>query len=125
GRGRGTSGGARCSRASRPSKNGGRGRTSTFRSGGAPALLGGGRARQRALPGRARRPGASARARRRERRPGVSGGSASAGAHSVVAGVVLDLGEPKDFEDRRDVIAEPAAPPPLEPVPAADGIAGR
>src|SRR5215472_8924512 len=48
-----------------------------------------------------------------------------AGAHPVVAGVVLDLGQAQHLEDRRHVVAEPAAKPLLRAVPAAHRVAGR
>ena len=60
-----------------------------------------------------------------ERRPVMEGRPGSEGAHPVVAGVVLDLGEPQRLQDRRHVVAEPAAQPLLQAVPAADRVAGR
>src|SRR5437879_4103754 len=46
-------------------------------------------------------------------------------AHPVVLRVVLHLGQPKRFEQRRHVHAKAAAQPFLHPVPAADRILGR
>ena len=45
-------------------------------------------------------------------------------SHPVVARVVLDLGAAECRQHRRHVDAEPAAQALLQPVPAADGIAG-
>jgi len=44
------------------------------------------------------------------------------GAHPVVAGVVLDVGQAECFQDRRDVVTEAAAQPLLQAVPAANGV---
>jgi len=45
-------------------------------------------------------------------------------AHAVVAGVVLELGEPERLHQRWHVHREPPAQPLLQAVPAADGIGG-
>ena len=46
-------------------------------------------------------------------------------AHPVVAGVVLDLGQPERLHHRRHVHPEPTAQPLLESVPPADRVLGR
>src|ERR1700730_1129701 len=48
-----------------------------------------------------------------------------AGPHTVIAGVVLDLGQAQRFHDRRDVVAEPAAEPLLQAVPATNRAVRR
>lgn len=53
----------------------------------------------------------------------MSGGSP--GAHSVVARVVLQFGEPEVLHDGRHVVREATAQALLDPVPAADGVLGR
>src|SRR5258708_11546959 len=54
-----------------------------------------------------------------------SGGRVLAGPHPVIARVVLDLGQAEHFQDRRHVVAEPAAEPFLQAVPAANRVVGR
>jgi len=46
-------------------------------------------------------------------------------AHPVVARVVLDLGQAECLEDRRHVVAEPAAQALLQSIPAATGLSGE
>src|SRR5260370_41481785 len=47
------------------------------------------------------------------------------GPHAVIAGVMLDLGQAQRFHDRRDVVAEPAAEPLLQAVPATNRVVRR